>query len=139
MKGLARSTVLWFIAYVATMGVGIWLLWLARANAIAQLDNPQERAQWQEWEAARIEARLRDNPTLAREQLPTSEEPPTLVLMRDRFSAVVATCLATGTALFAFLAFVVQGIISRRASPPAAPPADEPDADALLFARRAGE
>jgi hypothetical protein len=138
MKRLARSTVLWVIAYVATMSVGVWLLWSARASALAQLDDPQQRAQWQEWKQ-REESRVQEKTSPVERRPPTSEEPPSLVLLRDHFVAVVATCLATGTALFAFLAFVVHGIIAGWSSPPPSEPAEETDQDTLLFARRAGE
>ncbi len=142
MKRFAtRSTVLWIAGYVATMALAVWLLWSARVNALAQLDDPEQCAEWQEWKE-REESRALEKTSPVERRPPRIAEPPTLVLMRDRFAAVVATCLATGTALYAFLAFVVQGLLSGRASSPPTPRADESDEseqDKLLFARHAGK
>ncbi len=43
-----------------------------------------------------------------------SELAPDVVLLRDHFGAIVATCLAAGTVLFVFIGFVLHGIFTAR-------------------------
>jgi hypothetical protein len=134
---VTRGTLLWIVAYVATMAVTVWLLWWARSSVLAALDDPAQRAQWQQWKQQE-EIRMTEGTSPVERRPPVSEEPPSLVLMRDSFAAVVSTCLILGTVLFAFLALFVRGVISGR---PPAPPNDagDPLGHQPLFARRAGE
>jgi hypothetical protein len=112
--------------------VALWLLWSARASVLAQLDDPQQRAEWQEWkQQEESRAAAKDAPVTRRP--PTSTEPPSLVLMRDHFAAAVASCLAAGTVLFVFVAFVVRGAVSSYGQAASIEPAD----DGQLFARHA--
>ena len=135
---ITRSVWLWMAAYVAAMTLTVWLLWSARASALAQLDDPEQRAQWQAWKQQE-ESRALEKTAPVERRPPTSEEPPTLVLMRDHFAAAVATCLAAGTVLFAFLAFVARGLMSTRAAASAAEEPEENELDRPLFARHSGK
>jgi hypothetical protein len=111
MIRVTRGTLLWIIAYLATMAGAIVLLWSARANMLALLDDPQQRAQWQEWKRQE-EARSLEDKSPVERRPPVSQEPPTLVLMRDHFAAVVVACLAAGTVLFGFLAMAIRGMLA---------------------------
>jgi hypothetical protein len=140
---ITRSLLLWLAAYAVTMALAVWLLWSARASVLAQLDDPEQRAQWQEWKE-REESRALEKTSPVERRPPASNEPPTLVLMRDHFAAAVATCIAAGTVLFAFFAFVIVGVMSGRAAsslaqPSPAQPAEENGQEPPLFARHAGE
>jgi len=101
------------VAYAATMAAIVWLLWSGRQSVLAQLDQPEQRAQWQAWKQEE-EARAIQGTSPVERRPPLSDEPPTLVLMRDHFAAALGSCLAAGTVLFAFLAFVIRGVAAGR-------------------------
>jgi hypothetical protein len=133
---MTRGTLMCMAAYAATMSATVWLLWSARASVLASLDDPAERAHWQEWKEREESQAMKGSPVERRP--PVSDEPPSLVLMRDSFGAVVSSCLILGTVLFAFLAIFVRGVIAGR-EPTVSSDDDDPSGQAPLFARRAGE
>ena len=88
-------------------GVGIVIaLASARDNAIKSLSTPEEQAHWQKWKA---EAAREGGPVARRP--PKSDEPPTLVLLRDYFMVMVAASLVFYTFLFGLAVFLGRGMM----------------------------
>jgi hypothetical protein len=104
---------------IYSAGVAGILLGLAsiRASTIAELSTPEEQAHWEKWKA---DAARQDGTTgpVAR-RAPKSDEPPTLVLLRDHYTVIVVASLTFYTFLFALAMFLGRGIIrsSRSALP----------------------
>jgi hypothetical protein len=78
----------------------------ARDDAIEILSTPEERAHWQKWKA---EAAREGGPVARRP--PKSDEPPTLVLLRDYFMVMVGASLVFYTFLFALAVFLGRGMM----------------------------
>lgn len=109
-----RSWWPWLAAYAAVMTLVTLGLFAARRAAIATLDNPQARAEWQAWKKAAEQAANAPGPVKRRP--PKSAEPPALVLMRDHFGAVLGAGLTIGSCLYAFLAIALRGAARSRAT-----------------------
>lgn len=88
-----------------------------RASTLEELSTPEQQAHWQKWKA---DAARQDGTTgpVAR-RAPKSDEPPTLVLLRDHYTVMVAASLTFYTFLFALAVFLGRGIMrtSRLALP----------------------
>ena len=81
----------------------------ARDDAIENLSTPEELAHWQKWKAEAT----RERAPVAR-RAPKSDEPPTLVLLRDHYAVLVAASLVFYTFLFALVVFLGRGMTRRR-------------------------
>ncbi|MEX2138405.1 MAG: hypothetical protein WD894_04040 [Pirellulales bacterium] len=77
-----------------------------RAEAIDELSTPEEQAHWQKWKA---EAARQGGPVARRP--PKSDEPPTLVLLRDHYPVLVAASLTFYSFLFALAVFLGRGML----------------------------
>jgi anti-sigma factor RsiW len=104
---LNRTFMIWSLGYLAVMAAIVAALVVARRRVVATLDRPEARAQWRKWKEQTARPADASHPTQRRPV--TSDEPPALILMRDRFAAIVVTTVLIGSFLFAFLAFVVRG------------------------------
>ena len=105
---LSRSTILWFVAWLATLAVVVWMLTLARQRVIATLGSPEAQADWQRWREEEA-ARQADPGAPVRRRMPKSLEPPALVLMRDHFPAIVAMSLLVTSVCFGFAVLTFRG------------------------------
>jgi hypothetical protein len=112
---------LWLAGYVIAMTALIAALVVARERVVERLSRPEAQRQWQAWrdEVRRRNAAQSPNSRHA----VASDEPPSLVLLRDRFPAIVATSVLVGSFLFAFLMFVARGVA--RQSVVSSPAADD--------------
>jgi len=77
-----------------------------RTAALAELNTPEELARWQKWKS---EAARQEGPVVRRP--PTSDEPPTLVLLRDYFAVLLVASLVFYSFLFALAVFLGCGIL----------------------------
>jgi hypothetical protein len=97
-----RWTVLVVVAgWLATMLLVAAGMQAARRWALADLGTAGARQNWQEYKRA-VTAQGR--------RPPKSDEPPTLILLRDRFAGVLVSTLVLATSLYAFLALVLLGM-----------------------------
>ena len=112
-----RSKLLIALAWLATMVVVFWLLTIARQRVIASLSTPEAQAQWQRWQQQEA-ARQTDPNATVRRRTPKSLEPPSLVLMRDSFPAIVVSMLVAATLCFAFAVMSLRGMRKSWRSPP---------------------
>ena len=101
------------LVYLAVYAAGALaiLLGLARTreNTIANLSTSEQLAYWQKWKA---DAARQDGTTgpIARRE-PKSDEPPTLILLRDHYPVIVVAGLTFYTFLFALAVFLGRGIL----------------------------
>ena len=93
------------VYFAGAVGIVIALAY-ARDDAIESLSTPEEQAHWQKWKA---EAAQQGGPVARRP--PKSDEPPTLVLLRDYFMVMVAASLVFYTFLFALAVFLGRGMM----------------------------
>jgi hypothetical protein len=101
------------------VGIVIGLIGI-RAESIEELSTPDQRAHWQEWKSAAARHDGKTGPVARRE--PKSDEPPTLVLLRDHFTVIVVASLTFYTFLFSVAIFLGRGIMrTSRLALPAAP------------------
>lgn len=111
---LSAASWMWLMAYAIVMAVLVSALVITRNRVVARLSQPEAQRQWQAW---RDEAQRRNEiqgPTSR--PVVVSEEPPALVLLRDRFPAIVATSVLIGSFLFAFLMFLARGVARQPAA-----------------------
>ena len=103
------------LIYATAMALMVWGLCVAQKRVIATLGSPEALA---EWRAFAEETRKPPGPGEAVQRRPVkSDEPPSLVLMRDHFIAIAATSLLIGSFVYAFLAFLVLGSWRSKAGP----------------------
>ena len=126
------ATICAFALYLVAMLLMLWGLRLARQRVIESLGSPEALA---EWRAFAEETRKEPVPGQAVERRPVkSDEPPSLVLMRDHFVAIASTSLLIGSFVYAFLAFLVLGSWRARPSHRKKPPrADRRPASVALL------
>lgn len=111
----ARSTIWWLLAYLAAMTLVVAGLIVVRQRTLARLGTPQARRQWQQWKQQTAQQQTAGP---VRRRPVTSDEPPALVLLRDRFVAIVVTTVMICSFLFAFLAFAARGAAGSRKGQP---------------------
>jgi hypothetical protein len=104
-----RFSVALVICLVVYLGGAVGIVFAlknARTDAIESLSTPEEQARWQKWKA---DAAQQGGPVARRP--PKSDEPPTLVLLRDHFGVLVVASLVFYTFLFALAVFLGQGMM----------------------------
>jgi hypothetical protein len=102
-------TVLLLTGYIATLCTVLAIVVYARQQAISAFATPQAQEQWNDWRAA---ATQQADQGPVRRRTPKSEEPPSLVLLRDHFPVVItATVVFTG-ALYAMFAYLIRGALA---------------------------
>lgn len=102
-----RATVLWLLAYLAVMAALVAGLVAARRRVLTTLDTPEARREWLAWKEKTAAEQQGAGPV--RRQTVRSNEPPALILLRDRFPVIVVTTVMIGSFLFGFLVFVGRG------------------------------
>jgi hypothetical protein len=86
-----------------------------RENTLASLNTPKAQADWDAYKADT--AKQTGETTPVKRTAPQTAEPPTLVLMRDHFAAVLLGLLLPATALYAFTAWIVTGVVRQSRNP----------------------
>jgi len=104
-----RRLVLWLVGYVAVAAVATYWLWSARQNVIAELSGEAALQQWQQFNDEMAEQQRQGSP-VTRKRSP-SEEPPSLVLLRDYLGGILLSVLVIVGFLYAFVAFLVEGLL----------------------------
>jgi hypothetical protein len=106
------------ILYLAVLaGIALWVLHL-RESMIAQLEQPKQVESWQEWRAAAATQDGKHGP-VARE-VPRSDEPPMLLMMRDDFPAIFGAAIIFPAIILGFFLLVLRGVLRQSGTPPAA-------------------
>lgn len=99
----------WLVVGVVALVLASGWLWRVRERAIAELSSRQSRAAWNQWKEYTRQTAQAGGP-VARRAVQT-DEPPTLVLLRDHFAAVLICSLVLLGALLGFVGFVVRGML----------------------------
>jgi hypothetical protein len=95
--------------YLALVALVIWGMNAWRHTVVTNLSTPEARAAWDQ---ARTELSQDDGTRGPVQRVaPKSPEPPTLVLLRDYFTACVFGLLAPLSALYAFIAWISCGVL----------------------------
>jgi hypothetical protein len=105
---LKRGDIIWLLAYLAMLAGLIWFLFNARGRTLSTYEGQAARTQWHVWQQEAVKQSEGGHAPVQR-RAPSSNEPPALVLMRDRFGAIVAAALITGSFLFGFLMLTIRG------------------------------
>lgn len=113
---LSRTKLFWLLAYLAVMTALVVALVVARRRTMAALTTPEARQQWRAWKDQTVLQKNSGGPVERRPVV--SDEPPALILLRDRFPTIVASSVLICSFLFAFLAFVAQGALRDRRRAP---------------------
>ena len=79
-----------------------------RDRVIVEMSTPEAAAQWQEWKADAARQDGTAGPVARRE--PKSDEPPSLVLLRDHYAVLVVAALTIYSFLFGLAVFLGRGI-----------------------------
>ena len=107
-----RANLIWLALYLAAITATVAALTGARRWALAELERPEARAQWEKWRQDETRRAAEETGSPVRRRPPKSSEPPTLVLLRDSFPAVVAAAVVIGSVLFGFVMLTVRGMMS---------------------------
>lgn len=110
---VAIRLVAWLVGYVLFVALIVGALGQARRWALVELDRPAARAEWERWRTEE-EARAAESEAPVVRRVPKSAEPPILVILRDNFVGVVASCVLMGSFLYAFFAIVGRGVWRER-------------------------
>jgi hypothetical protein len=97
------------VPYLFVLAVVLGGLARARDHIVTRLSVPEQRADWQEWKAETERESGKQYPVERRAV--KSNEPPSLVLMRDYFPAVLAVSLLAASFFYAFAAFIGYGAL----------------------------
>lgn len=108
-------TAVWIVGYVVVMAAGLWSLhrahaWALESFAATNAEGQQRQADWDRWRQKAAEQADGNGPVKRR--VPKSEEPPTLVLLRDYYGMCLAAFLLFGSVLYATFVYFVRGIFS---------------------------
>jgi hypothetical protein len=97
----------WMLIYGVGFIAIVFLLTSVQRSVLAAYDAEDEAA-WQAWkrDAGNKDGRL--GPIARRE--PATDQPPSLVLLRDHFPAVVVSILVFYTCMFGFAMFIGKGL-----------------------------
>jgi len=107
---MSRSPIAIFCAvaiYLAVMALMVWGLRVAQQRVIETLGSEKALAEWRAFAEETRRPPPGQQPVLRRPV--KSDEPPSLVLMRDHFIAILATSLLIGSFVYAFLLFLLWG------------------------------
>ncbi|MBS0211399.1 MAG: hypothetical protein JSS27_20850 [Planctomycetes bacterium] len=95
-----------YVVYLALVIVG---LYQARAMILAEYGTPEAIEQWREWQLET--ERQSKRPEGSERRAVGIDEPPQVVLMRDRFGLIALGTVLTASFMFAFLVFIVRGML----------------------------
>ena len=95
--------------YMVLVGLVAWGMTAWRQAVVTNLSTPQAQAAWNEWRAEAAQEDGTRGPV--QRAAPKSPEPPMLVLLRDYFTACVVGLLVPLSALYAFIAWIIWGML----------------------------
>jgi hypothetical protein len=124
-KWLTTANLAWLLVYLLTMSGVVGGLLAARKQALADFASPDAQAQW---DAFRDDMRkiAGDPHSPVTRQVPKSDEPPTLRLLRDYFGTVLLLSLLLTSALFITFMVMVRGVMSSNFVPREDSPGQQP-------------
>lgn len=112
MKQPATFTAVALVLWLASLAGLVWLLSMVRNRTVASLSTAESRAAWEKWKVDIEQSQQEGGPVQRR--TPQSDEPPALILLRDRFPVLLAGALVTWTFFYGFTVVVIRGLIASR-------------------------
>ena len=110
MLAISRRNVSWLGVFVTLILVLTWGLLRARHNALIALGTEQAQGNWQQWRDAASQQTSTAGPV--QRQVPKSEEPPALVLLRDHFATSWLILAVLTSLVFATLIWMIRGVFA---------------------------
>jgi hypothetical protein len=101
----------WLLLYVAMIFVLVTTLEQSRHYALEDFSTSQAQAEWTQWRDDVAQQSEKAGPVSRR--TPRSEQPPTLVLMRDHYRVVLIGSILMSSVLFAAFMFFCRAIFAR--------------------------
>lgn len=117
MKRISRFMLVALLIWLASLLGLAWTLSILRDRMVASLSTPESQASWEQWREEVKRAQAEDSPVQRR--IPKSEEPPALIMMRDRFPVILTGALVTWTFFYGFTIVIVRGLLVSRKAPTA--------------------
>lgn len=117
MTQRGKLLLIWCVIYLALTAGLSWFLLEQRAQYLRTAAQPESKAEWEAWKESVQRENDSGTPPVAR-RVPTADEQPATILLRDYFAGVCLTLLLVWTAFFGFLAMVITGVL--RGTPPPA-------------------
>lgn len=114
-----------WLGYLAVAAATLGSLVAARSWAISELGSPAALAEWQRWRDDET-ARQGEPSAGVQRRPPKSDQPPTLILLRDHFAAVAVSTLLVTSFLYGFFVVIARGVARDRARPVASAAPDAP-------------
>jgi len=99
----------WLVAYAALMLAVVGSLFWVRHTVLTQYSTPEAIADWQAWRGDVTNQQT--NPGPVKRDIPKSEVPPALVLMRDYFVVSLFGATFFTSLLYWIMAWLVTGAI----------------------------
>jgi hypothetical protein len=99
----------WIIAAACWIGISVALMFVLRNRVLGSFDK-EAADQWQVW---RDDVEKQQKGTVVVERrVPSSEFPPSFVLMKDYFAVCLVAAVVFSFLLFAVFAFLVTGVLN---------------------------
>lgn len=97
------------LLYLVFTDVVVYGVFAARAWTLSHYGTPQAQADWNQW---RTTAKRHASGGPVQRRVPSSAEPPALVLMRDRFAVVLTAAIVFGSLVFAAIVLPSRKLIA---------------------------
>jgi hypothetical protein len=105
----------WIVGYFALVGAVVGTMMWLRQSAVPEWSSSQSISDWQQWRSD-VQSQQNKRASVKRE-VPKSQEPPALVLMRDFFGVMLAGALLFTSMLYWILVWFVTGICTSEPTP----------------------
>lgn len=112
---LTLGNLVWLVIYISVMTTIVMAANYVRTWAIDELGSGRSKADWETWREETEKQEQGEGPVTRRKAV--SDEPPTLVLMRDHFVTCLGGLLLMATVLFFTMMVLFRGAMSSDSSP----------------------
>lgn len=102
----------WIAGYIALISIVAGAMFWLRQSSIPEWSSSKSISDWQQWRSD--VASQKGKTASVKRDVPKSEEPPALVLMRDFFRVMLAGAILFSSLLYWILAWFLTGIWSSR-------------------------
>jgi len=106
---MSRTNIVILVVYGVLIGLLVSGLFAARSSVLNRRDTATSQEDWEQWR--REASRQSDGQGPVTRRPPRATEPPTVLLLRDHFSACLTLTLVISTVLFATMALMIRGVL----------------------------
>lgn len=108
-KRFSIADLLWLTLLIAMLAAVAGGMFHVR-NSVLQLEGAESQQDWEEWREA-VKAGQADKGPVQR-RIPKSQEPPSLVLLRDHFAVCLTIALVLSSVLFSTFVLFARGVMN---------------------------